>query len=84
MFAMGFRGDPMGNPDGPMPDLLGDDPKVAVKAALDDFIPESRDQAAIDHMTVLALDECRNRRLLPGNAEAIRREIEARRAARTA
>ena len=53
-------------------------------AALDDFIPESRDQAAIDHMTVLALDECRNRRLLPGNAEAIRREIEARRAARTA
>jgi SpoVK/Ycf46/Vps4 family AAA+-type ATPase len=53
-------------------------------AALDDFIPESRDQAAIDHMTVLALDECRNRRLLPSNAEAIRREIEARRAARTA
>jgi AAA+ superfamily predicted ATPase len=53
-------------------------------AALDDFIPESRDQAAIDRMTLLALDECRNRRLLPGNAEAIRREIEARRAARTA
>jgi AAA+ superfamily predicted ATPase len=53
-------------------------------AALDDFIPESRDQAAIDHMTVLALDECRNRRLLPSNAESIRREIEARRAARTA
>ena len=53
-------------------------------AALDDFIPESRDQAAIDHMTLLALDECRNRRLLPSNAEAIRREIEARRAARTA
>jgi len=53
-------------------------------AALDDFIPESRDPAAIDHMTVLALDECRNRRLLPANAEAIRREIEARRSARTA
>jgi len=51
-------------------------------AALDDFIPESRDQAAIDHMTLLALDECRNRRLLPANADAIRREIEARRAAR--
>jgi hypothetical protein len=33
---------------------------------------------------VLALDECRNRRLLPSNAEAIRREIEARRTARTA
>src|SRR5205814_3871851 len=53
-------------------------------SALDDFIPESRDQAAIDHMTVLALDECRNRRLLPANADAIRREIEARRAAGTA
>src|SRR6266446_10822348 len=50
-------------------------------AALDDFIPESRDQAAIDHMTLLALDECRNRRLLPANAESIRREIEARRTA---
>jgi ATPase family protein associated with various cellular activities (AAA)/AAA+ lid domain-containing protein len=50
-------------------------------AALDDFIPESRDQAAIDHMTMLALDECRNRRLLPANAESIRREIEARRTA---
>lgn len=53
-------------------------------AALDDFIPESRDQAAIDRMTLLALDECRNKRLLPGNAEAIRREIAARRAARSA
>jgi ATPase family associated with various cellular activities (AAA)/AAA+ lid domain len=50
-------------------------------AALDDFIPESRDQAAIDHMTLLALDECRNRRLLPANADSIRREIEARRTA---
>ncbi|HUG53941.1 MAG TPA: ATP-binding protein [Vicinamibacteria bacterium] len=53
-------------------------------AALDDFIPEARDQAAIDHMTLLALDECRNRRLLPANAEAIRGEIEARRASRAA
>jgi AAA+ superfamily predicted ATPase len=53
-------------------------------AALDDFIPESRDQAAIDRMTLLALDECRNRRLLPRNAEAIRQEIAARRAAHPA
>ena len=57
---------------------------VHLTAALDDFIPESRDQAAIDRMTLLALDECRNRRLLPGNAEAIRQEIAARRAARPA
>jgi hypothetical protein len=29
-------------------------------------------------MTLIALDECRNKRLLPRNAEAIRQEIEAR------
>ena len=32
-------------------------------------------------MTLLALDECRNKRLLPRNHEQIRREIEARREA---
>ena len=47
-------------------------------AALDDLLPTSRDQAAIDRMTTIALDECRNKRLLPRNAEAIRQEIEAR------
>ena len=46
-------------------------------AALDDLIPTARDQATIDRMTLLALDECRNRRLLPRNHEAIRQEIEA-------
>ena len=50
----------------------------ALQAALDDLIPAARDQAAIDRMTLLALDECRNRRLLPRNHEAMRREIEAR------
>ena len=50
-------------------------------AALDDFIPAARDQAAIDRMTLAALDECRNRRLLPRDHERIRREIEARRGA---
>ena len=29
-------------------------------------------------MTLLALDECHNKRLLPRNAEAIRKEIQAR------
>ena len=48
-------------------------------AALDDLLPTGRDQAAIDRMTLIALDECRNKRLLPRNAEAIRQEIEARR-----
>jgi ATPase family protein associated with various cellular activities (AAA)/AAA+ lid domain-containing protein len=51
-------------------------------AALDDLLPQARDQAAIDHMTLVALDECRNKRLLPRNHEQIRRDIEARRATR--
>jgi SpoVK/Ycf46/Vps4 family AAA+-type ATPase len=47
-------------------------------AALDDLIPGARDQAAIDRMTLLALDETRNKRLLPRNHEQIRAEIAAR------
>jgi SpoVK/Ycf46/Vps4 family AAA+-type ATPase len=49
-----------------------------LNAALDDLLPAARDHAAIDKMTLVALDECRNKRLLPPNAEQIRREIEAR------
>jgi SpoVK/Ycf46/Vps4 family AAA+-type ATPase len=48
-------------------------------AALDDLLPTARDQATIDKMTLMALDECRNKRLLPRNADAIRSEIAARR-----
>ena len=48
-------------------------------AALDDLLPTSRDQAGIDKMTILALDECRNKRLLPRNHEQLRAEIAARR-----
>ena len=47
-------------------------------AAIDDLIPTARDQRTIDRMTLIALDECRNKRLLPRNADAIRKEIEAR------
>jgi SpoVK/Ycf46/Vps4 family AAA+-type ATPase len=47
-------------------------------AAIDDLIPTARDQRTIDRMTLIALDECRNKRLLPRNAEAIRQEIKAR------
>jgi ATP-dependent Zn protease len=47
-------------------------------AALDDLIPTTRDQQTIDRMTLLALEECRNKRLLPRNHEQIRKEIEAR------
>ncbi len=53
----------------------------ALFAALDDLLPQTRDQHTIDRMTLLALDECRNRRLLPRNHEEIRRAIEARREA---
>ncbi len=49
-----------------------------VTAAIDDLIPKKQDQAAIDRMTLMALDECRNKRLLPKNHEDLRREIEAR------
>jgi ATP-dependent 26S proteasome regulatory subunit len=56
--------------------------EASLSAALDDLLPTAKDQAAIDRMTLLALEECRNRRLLPRNHEQIRAEIEARRAAR--
>jgi AAA+ superfamily predicted ATPase len=49
-----------------------------LNAAIDDLIPTARDQRTIDRMTLIALDECRNKRLLPRNAETIREEIEAR------
>jgi len=52
--------------------------EAALGAALDDLLPTARDQVTIDRMTLLALDECRNKRLLPRNHEQIRREIEAR------
>jgi SpoVK/Ycf46/Vps4 family AAA+-type ATPase len=49
-----------------------------LSAAIDDLIPTARDQRTIDRMTLIALDECRNKRLLPRNSEAIRQEIKAR------
>ena len=52
--------------------------EVHLTAALDDLLPTARDQQAIDRMTLIALDECRNKRLLPRNADAIRREVEGR------
>ena len=51
---------------------------ASLVAALDDLLPTTRDQAAVDRMTLLALDECRNKRLLPSNHEQIRATIEAR------
>jgi len=47
--------------------------------AFEDILPASQDQEAIDRMTLLALDECRNRRLLPDRADQVRAEIAARR-----
>jgi ATP-dependent 26S proteasome regulatory subunit len=56
---------------------------VLVKAAhldraLEDFIPTSRDQLAIDRMTLIALNECRSKRLLPPNAEELRAILQQR------
>lgn len=46
--------------------------------AMEDFIPTSRDQAAIDRMTLIALNECRSKRLLPAGYEEIRAAIQKR------
>ena len=46
--------------------------------ALEDFIPTSRDQAAIDRMTLMALNECRSKRLLPAGYEELRSAIQKR------
>lgn len=43
--------------------------------ALEDFIPTSRDQNAIDRMTLIALNECRSKRLLPPHSDEIRQAI---------
>jgi SpoVK/Ycf46/Vps4 family AAA+-type ATPase len=56
--------------------------EAALTAALDDLLPTARDQATIDKMTLLALDECRNKRLLPRNHEQIRKEIAERQGVR--
>jgi ATPases of the AAA+ class len=49
--------------------------KEHLDKALEDFIPTSRDQEAIDRMTLIALNECRSKRLLPPSAEQIRQAI---------
>jgi transitional endoplasmic reticulum ATPase len=46
--------------------------------ALEDFIPTSRDQKAIDRMTLIALNECRSKRLLPPNYEQLKETIQNR------
>ncbi len=49
--------------------------KEHLDKALEDFIPTSRDQENIDEMTLIALNECRSRRLLPPGHEQIRQDI---------
>jgi SpoVK/Ycf46/Vps4 family AAA+-type ATPase len=49
--------------------------KQHLDRALEDFIPTSRDQEAIDEMTLIALNECRSRRLLPPGHEQMREAI---------
>ena len=52
--------------------------KEHLDRALEDFIPTSRDQESIDEMTLIALNECRSRRLLPPGHEQIRESIHTR------
>lgn len=52
--------------------------KEHLDKALEDFLPTSRDQNAIDRMTLIALDECRSKRLLPPNHEELRKQVTAR------
>jgi ATP-dependent 26S proteasome regulatory subunit len=52
--------------------------KEHLDRALEDFIPTSRDQEAIDEMTLMALNECRSKRLLPPGHEQIRQAIQER------
>ncbi len=54
-----------------------------LEAAFDDLLPAQRDQRTIDRMTVLALDECRQKRLLPRGHERIRKAAEERLAQRS-
>src|SRR5262249_50820738 len=46
-----------------------------LERAFSDFIPTSRDQTAVDRMTLIAINECRSRRLLPPNVDQIREAI---------
>lgn len=49
--------------------------KEHLDRAMEDFIPTSRDQRAIDRMTLIALNECRSKRLLPPGYEELREAI---------
>ena len=57
MFAMGFRGDPMPDVHGEVPDLLGDDPQQALKAALADFDDGIRSPGAMDRIISLPVGD---------------------------
>jgi SpoVK/Ycf46/Vps4 family AAA+-type ATPase len=49
--------------------------KEHLDRAMEDFIPTSRDRDAIDRMTLIALNECRSKRLIPPGAEEMRQAI---------
>jgi uncharacterized protein (TIGR03086 family) len=53
MFGAAFRGEPMGDPDAPMPDLLGDDHVAAFEAAVADFIDGADTPGAMERPVAL-------------------------------
>jgi len=54
-FGMGFRGESMPDVHGEMPDMVGNDPQLAVKAALEDFEDGRRSPGAMDRMITLPI-----------------------------
>ena len=53
MFAAGLRGEAMGDPDGPMPDLVGDDHVAAFDAAIADFEASVKTPGALERQVAL-------------------------------
>jgi uncharacterized protein (TIGR03086 family) len=57
LFAAGFRGEPTGDPDGPVPDLLGDDPLGAFDGAIEAFRAALASPGALDRVLSLPMGD---------------------------
>ena len=55
MFAMAYRGEPMPEMDGPVPDMLGTDPSAAARAARADFDAALATPGAMERMVDLPI-----------------------------
>src|SRR6266540_1573010 len=55
MFAMLYRGEPMPDMDGPVPDMLGSDPAAAARAARADFDAAIAEPGAMERIVHLPI-----------------------------